>query len=70
MNTLEEIIYIADYMEPNRNFPGVEQLRRLAFEDLHGAMKLGLEMTLSMLQQQGSEVSPGSQEALNWLQSL
>ena len=70
MNTLEEIIYVADYMEPNRNFPGVEQLRRLAFEDLHGAMKLGLEMTLSMLQQQGSEVSPGSREALSWLQSL
>ena len=70
MNTLEEIIYVADYMEPNRKFSGVEQLRRLAFEDLHGAMKLGLEMTLSMLQQQGSEVSPGSREALNWLQSL
>ena len=67
MNTLEQIIYVADYMEPNRAFPGVEELRKLAFSDLRGAMKLGLEMTLAMLRQQGSEVSPGSQEALNWL---
>ena len=70
MNTLEEIIYVADYMEPNRDFPGVDQLRHLAFTDLHGAMKLGLEMTLAMLQKQGSEVSPGSREALLWLSSL
>ena len=30
MNLLEKIIYVADYMEPNRNFPGVEKLRELA----------------------------------------
>ena len=70
MNTLEEIIYVADYMEPNRDFPGVDQLRHLAFTDLHGAMKLGLEMTLAMLQKQGSEVSPMSREAIDWLSSL
>ena len=26
MTTLEKIIYVADYMEPNRDFPGVEEL--------------------------------------------
>ena len=70
MNTLEEIIYVADYMEPNRDFPGVEELRTAAFTDLHKAMKMGLEMTIAMLQKQGNEVSPGSQEALNWLSAL
>ena len=68
MNTLEKIIYVADYMEPNRNFPGVEQLRRLAHEDLDGALKLGLQMTVAMLQQQGSAISPESQEALQYLE--
>ena len=67
MTLLEKIIYVADYMEPNRDFPGVEELRRLAFTDLDAAMKLGLEMTLSILKKQGSMVSPGSQEALQWL---
>ncbi len=67
MNLLETIIYVADYMEPNRNFPGVEKLRELAFSDLRAALKLGLEMTLEHLKRQGSEVSPQSREALAWL---
>ena len=67
MNLLETIIYVADYMEPNRNFPGVERLRALAFSDLGAALKLGLEMTLEHLKRQGNEVSPESREALAWL---
>ena len=67
MDLLEKIIYVADYMEPNRDFPGVEELRKLAFTDLDGALKLGLTMTLELLNQQGNEVSPESREALEWL---
>ncbi len=67
MTTLEKIIYVADYMEPNRNFDGVEELRSLAFSDLDGALKLGLEMTLTMLRQQGREISPESRQAITWL---
>ena len=67
MNTLEKILYVADYMEPNRDFPGVEELRRLAFTDLDEALKLGLMMTLEHLKRQGAEVSPESREALDYL---
>lgn len=67
MNLLETIIYVADYMEPNRDFPGVEQLRELAFSDIRAALKLGLEMTLEHLAEQGGEVSPASREALAFL---
>ena len=68
MNTLEKIIYVADYMEPNRDFPGVEELRRLAYTDLDGALKLGLEMTLAMLRQQKRQISPASAQALAYLE--
>ena len=67
MNTLEKILYVADYMEPNRDFPGVETLRALAFEDLDKALALGLAMTIKLLQQQGREISPESAEALAFL---
>ena len=67
MRLLEKIIYVADYMEPNRTIPGVEELRRLAFSDIDAALKLGLEMTLEHLKNQGSEVSPESRAALAWL---
>jgi len=69
MNVLETIIYVADYMEPNRDFPGVEELRRLAFTDLYGALELGLNMTITHLREQGREVSPESAQTLRWLQS-
>ncbi len=69
MDLLEKIIYVADYMEPNRDFPGVETLRRLAYTDIDKALKLGLQMTLDMLRQQQRQISPQSQEALAYLES-
>lgn len=67
MTLLEKIIYVADYMEPNRDFDGVQTLRELAHIDIDKAMILGLTMTLDMLRQQGREISPRSQEALAFL---
>ena len=67
MSVLEKIIYVADYMEPNRDFPGVDKLRQLAFSDLDAALRLGLTMTLELLRKQGSTISPASEEALSWL---
>ena len=67
MSLLEKIIYVADYMEPNRDFLGVEDLRRLAFSDIDAALEMGLEMTLEHLQRQGAEVSPESRDALLFL---
>ena len=57
-------------MEPNRDFPGVEELRNLAYTNLDKALKLGLEMTLSVLKERGSDISPESQEALQYLESI
>lgn len=64
MSTLEKIIYVADYMEPNRDFPGVEELRALAHEDLDGAMLMGLEMTARQLAERGQPVGGRSREAI------
>ena len=67
MSLLEKIIYVADYIEPCRNFPGVERLREAAFSNIDAALKLGLEMTLEHLKNLGDEVSPASREALEFL---
>ncbi len=67
MTTLEKIIYVADYMEPNRDFPGVEELRRLAYSDLDAALLLGLEMTRDHLAQQGAPMGKDSMEAMAFL---
>lgn len=67
MTLLEKIIYVADYVEPNRDFPGVEKVRKAAYENIDLALKLGLESTLALLKEQGREVSPESGEALRYL---
>ena len=69
MNTLQKIIYIADYMEPNRDFPGVERLRAAVDRDLDLAVLLGLEMTVEMLRHQGRRVARDSLEAIESLRA-
>ena len=67
MTKLEKIIYMADYIEPTRDFEGLNELRRLAYEDLDAAVRLGLIMGLEDLKQRGIEPHPASLEALEYL---
>lgn len=49
MSKLEKIVYVADMIEPNRKFDGVERLRDIARVDLDAAMKACVCHTLSFL---------------------
>lgn len=69
MSLLEKIIYIADYIEPTRAFEGVERLRELAYSDLDGALILGLEMSISNLEERGIAPHRYSAEALRQLKA-
>lgn len=66
MTELERIIWLADLTEEGRNFPGVEEIRRLAFEDLTDALILGFDTTLGFLIAQGSEIDANMIEARNF----
>ena len=68
MTLLEKIIYIADYVEANRNFPGVEEMRALAYRDLDGAVLMGLESAVAHVKRQGQGLAPATLEALAYLQ--
>ena len=67
MTRLEKIIYIADYVEANRNFPGVEQMRELAYRDLDKAVLMGLESAVAHVNRQGQGLAPATLEALEYL---
>jgi nicotinate-nucleotide adenylyltransferase len=69
MTTLEKIIYIADYVERNRSFPGVEEMRRLAYTDLDAAVLMGLESAVAHVKRQGQELAPATLEALEFLRN-
>lgn len=67
MTTLEKILYVADYMEPNRDFDGVERLRRLAYEDLDKALLLGVETTVQEMRDRQLPVHSNTLQAQAWL---
>lgn len=67
MSRLEKILYLADYIEVNRNFPGVDRLRAAAHRSLDEGMLMGLEMTLSQLREQKRQISQNSIDAARYL---
>jgi predicted HD superfamily hydrolase involved in NAD metabolism len=70
MTLFSGIIYIADYIEPGRNFPGVDKIRELAFRDLHRALLGAVDLTIrSVLDKQGI-LHPGSIAFRHWLISV
>lgn len=68
MNTLDQIIYIADAMEPTRAYPGVEKVRSLAFQNLEEAVKLGLSNTIENLKTGNEGIHPDGLATLNWFE--
>ena len=60
MSLLEKIIYIADYMEPNRRFPDVDRLRELVWKDLDAGLAFGLELSIRQLEATGRIIDPDS----------
>jgi nicotinate-nucleotide adenylyltransferase len=67
MSLLERIIYIADYIEPGRNFPGVDVLRRNAYTDLDKAVLMGLEMSIESVKEEGQIPHPNTLLAIEYL---
>lgn len=65
MSKLEKIVYVADMIEPNRKFEGVERLRGIANEDIDEAMKACVLHTLSFLIATGQPIYPLSIECYN-----
>ncbi len=60
MSTLEKIIFLADYIEVNRDFDGVDDLRQAARRDLDEAVLLGYDSTIRHLLDQGKPIFVGT----------
>ncbi len=67
MTLLEKIIYLADYIEPTRDFPGVETLRRTVYEDLDRGLLMGLTMTIDEMEEMGNPVHYMTRDARDYL---
>lgn len=68
MSTLDKVLYLADYIEPSRaDFPGLAELRKLAYEDLNAALLMGCEMTIREMEEHGACVHVNTSQARDYL---
>ena len=68
MSPLDIIIWFADMIEPHRNYPGVDYLRRLSKEASLEQMFLeGLNQTITFVVSKGAPVHPQTIDARNYI---
>lgn len=65
MPLLTKILYLADCIEPNRQFQGVEYLRKLASENLDQALCVAIGASVSLLLRQNRTIHPDTISAYN-----
>ncbi len=58
MSKLDKIIFLADYIEPNRKFPGVNDIRLAAEQSLDAGVLCGFDMTIRHLIDSGDSIYP------------
>ena len=60
MTVLEKCLYLADYLEPGRDFPGIDQVRALAEKSLDVAVGAAARLSLLDIIGRGRGVVPGA----------
>ena len=67
MTLLEKIIYVADYIEPDRHSaPGLGEIRRLAFEDLDACVERIMGSICDYLASSEKVTDPMTKSAYEW----
>ena len=64
------IIYLADYVEPTRDFPGVEEIRKAVSVSLEAGMAAGLKNTIDEVKGYGSVPYKDTTEAYEYYRKL
>lgn len=65
MTLLDKVLYVADYIEPGRDFPGVEQTRQIAKESLDKAVAFETAQTVAHLAKKAIPIYPQTIETYN-----
>jgi predicted HD superfamily hydrolase involved in NAD metabolism len=69
MGPLALVLYVADKIEPARDYPSVRRLRTLAREDLRRATEESLQRVIAHNEERGKATHPASLQMLDWLQA-
>ncbi len=71
MTLLEKIVFVADYIEPNRtNLPMLEDVRKLAFDDIDRSVCLLCRLTLDHLKDNAKSIDPQTMKTYEYYKEL
>ena len=65
MTTLDKIVFMADYIEPGRSFPGVEEARKITYANIDRGVGYQLAHTLEFLIEKRNKIYPRTLDAYN-----
>lgn len=65
MTLLDKIIFVADYVEEGRDFPGLEDARQLALTNLDEAVRYEIKQTLLFLASKNQKIYPKTIDVYN-----
>ncbi|MGY4690380.1 bis(5'-nucleosyl)-tetraphosphatase (symmetrical) YqeK [Salibacterium sp. K-3] len=65
MSDMEKVIFLADYIEPNRRHPGAAEARDIAETDIDEAVRTALSNTVTFLLEKQQPVFPDTLSAYN-----
>lgn len=69
MSLLDKIVYVADKIEPSREYEGLDTIRATAYEDINHAMLLVMQHSADYTLKSGRNVNPSTCEVMQWLES-
>ena len=69
MGPLALVLYVADKIEPARDYPSVQHLRCLSREDLREAAAVALRRAIAHNEERGRPTHPASRRTLAWLEA-
>ena len=64
---LDKIIFVADKIEPGKEYDGIEEERRLAYLDINEALILCIENNHKKLMRKNKNIYPKSLEVLGYM---
>ena len=70
MGLLEKILFVADYIEPNRPYENSREVFKIAFKDLDSAVYRALELSIELFESKGETIPDVAYEAKDFYKNL
>ncbi len=67
MNILDKVLFVADLIEPNRDYIGIDEIRALAYKDFDAALLMSFDKVIAFVLYGKGLLHPATVKARNYL---